>query len=55
MSFIGGGRAGANGGKVIRFYATKKGRVTKHLSRAKGRAISSFVSIAVNKNKSINQ
>ena len=35
------------GGRVITFYATKKGRVTKHLSRALGRAISFFVNIAV--------
>ena len=51
LSFIrwggGGGRAGANGGRVIIFYATKKGRVTKNLSRAFGRAISFFVNTAV--------
>ena len=43
----GGGRAGANRGRVITFYATKKGRVTKNLSRALGRAMSFFVNIAV--------
>jgi len=42
LSFITGGRAGANGGRVITFYATKKGRVTKNLSRGLGRAISFF-------------
>ena len=28
----GGARAGANGGRVIKFYVVKKGRVTKNLS-----------------------
>ena len=47
LSFIRGGRAGANGGRVIKFYVAKKGRVTKNLSWALGRAIPFFVNIAV--------
>ena len=48
LSFIrGGGRAGANGGRVIKFYVGKKGRVTKNLSWALGRAIPFLANIAV--------
>ena len=35
----GGGGAGANGKRVIKCYVAKKGRVTKNLSWALGRAI----------------
>ena len=42
-----GGRAGANGGRVIKFYVAKKGRVTKNLSWALGRAIPFLANIAV--------
>ena len=31
-----GARTGANGGRVIKFYVAKKGRVTKNLSWALG-------------------
>jgi len=34
-----GARTGANGGRVIKFYVAKKGRVTKNLSWALGTAI----------------
>ena len=42
-----GGRAGANGGRVIKCYVAKKGRVTKNLSWALGRAIPFLANIAV--------
>ena len=51
LSFIrgvgGGGRAGAAVGRVIKFYVAKKGRVTKNLSWALGRAILFLANIAV--------
>ena len=44
-----GGRAGANGGRVIKFYVAKKGGGggTKNLSWALGRAIPFLTNIAV--------
>ena len=39
--------AGANGGWVVKLYVAKKGRVTKNLSWALGRAIPLFVNITV--------
>ena len=42
-----GGRASANGGRVIKFDVAKKGRVTKNLSWALGRAIPFLANIAV--------
>ena len=48
LSFItGGGRAGANGGRVIKCYVAKKWRVTENLSWALRRAIPFFVNIVV--------
>ena len=48
LSFIRGeGRAGAVGGRVIKFYVAKKGRVTKNLSWDLGRAIPFLANIAV--------
>ena len=44
LSFI---RVGANGGRVIKFYVAKKGRVTKNLSWVLGRAIPCLANIAV--------
>ena len=38
--------AGANRGRVSKFYVTKKDRVTKNLSCALERAITFFVNIA---------
>ena len=41
------GRGGANGKRVITFYATKKGRVTENLSKALEGATSCFVNIVL--------
>ena len=38
---------GENGGRVIKFYVAKKGRVTKNLSWALGRAIPVLENITV--------